>query len=260
MERGGIAGTYDVALLALQVFTLFFFILICYLRREDRREGYPLESNMSNNPGWKSFAFLPAVKTFLLPHGGTATAPHLEKQMPIAADTSGVFRGLPIEPTGNPMIDGVGPAAYAQRSDEPEAGFEDNKPRIMPLRLLPDFTVESADPDPRGMPVIAGDGVIAGHVRDVWIDRAEVMIRYIEVDVAATERAPAKRVLVPMPLVQIRRKAREAIVRCVFAHHFADAPVPKSLEQITLLEEDRISAYFASGQLYASPERMGPLI
>jgi photosynthetic reaction center H subunit len=39
---GAITGYVDVAQLALYAFWAFFFGLILYLRREDRREGYPL--------------------------------------------------------------------------------------------------------------------------------------------------------------------------------------------------------------------------
>ena len=41
--RGAI-GNLDVAQIVLYAFWLFFFGLLFYLRREDRREGYPLES------------------------------------------------------------------------------------------------------------------------------------------------------------------------------------------------------------------------
>ena len=44
--RGAI-GNLDVAQIVLYAFWLFFFGLLFYLRREDRREGYPLESEAS---------------------------------------------------------------------------------------------------------------------------------------------------------------------------------------------------------------------
>ena len=37
----------DVALLTFWAFTLFFIVLVFYLRREDRREGYPLEDEFT---------------------------------------------------------------------------------------------------------------------------------------------------------------------------------------------------------------------
>jgi photosynthetic reaction center H subunit len=41
---------------------------------------------------------------------------------------------------------------------------------------------------------------------------------------------------------------------------FADAPRLASPNQVTLREEDRIAAYFASGHLFADPTRMEPLL
>ena len=43
MPTGAITGYIDVAQLVLYVFWVFFAGLIFYLRREDRREGYPLD-------------------------------------------------------------------------------------------------------------------------------------------------------------------------------------------------------------------------
>ena len=37
-------GNIDVALIVLYAFWIFFAALIFYLRREDKREGYPLEA------------------------------------------------------------------------------------------------------------------------------------------------------------------------------------------------------------------------
>jgi photosynthetic reaction center H subunit len=34
----------------------------------------------------------------------------------------------------------------------------------------------------------------------------------------------------------------------------------KNADTITLREEDRISGYFAGGHMYATPQRLGPLL
>ena len=47
MDTGSITGYVDVAQLVLYAFWIFFFGLIIYLRREDKREGYPLGSRAS---------------------------------------------------------------------------------------------------------------------------------------------------------------------------------------------------------------------
>jgi photosynthetic reaction center H subunit len=49
-------------------------------------------------------------------------------------------------------------------------------------------------------------------------------------------------------------------VRSIFAKHFADVPGTKNAETITLMEEERIMAYYGAGTLYASPERAEPLL
>ncbi len=56
------------------------------------------------------------------------------------------WAGAPFEPTGNPMIDGVGPAAYAQRHDVPELAYDDGLPKIVPLRTATDFFLSYEDP------------------------------------------------------------------------------------------------------------------
>ena len=63
----------------------------------------------------------------------------------------------------------------------PNARFE-GIPSIVPMRIVPETTIESRDPDPRGMKVVGADGTAAGTVKDVWVDRAEALIRYLEVE------------------------------------------------------------------------------
>ncbi len=57
----------DVAQLTLYAFWIFFAGLIIYLRREDKREGYPLESDREGITvqGWPA---MPPTKTFNTTH------------------------------------------------------------------------------------------------------------------------------------------------------------------------------------------------
>ena len=48
-QTGAITQYIDVAQIVLYVFWFFFAGLIWYLRREDKREGYPLESDRSDS-------------------------------------------------------------------------------------------------------------------------------------------------------------------------------------------------------------------
>jgi photosynthetic reaction center H subunit len=245
----------DVAQLTLYAFWIFFAGLIYYLRREDKREGYPLESTRARNIRIEGWPPIPKPKTFILPHGGVAVAP---KGTAVAAETPalGTARpGSPLEPTGNPMIDGVGPASYVNREAVPDLTI-DGHPKIVPMRIATEFSVEERDPDPRGLPVIGADGEVGGVVTDIWVDRAEPQIRYLEAEVKAP--AGPRRVLVPINLTRITTQSVK--VQSILGRQFADVPGLLSPDQITLREEDKICAYYAGGNLYAEPSRLGPWI
>ena len=48
--------------------------------------------------------------------------------------------GAPLEPTGDPMRDAVGPASYAQRADVPDLTVEGHD-KIVPMRIATDFSI-----------------------------------------------------------------------------------------------------------------------
>jgi photosynthetic reaction center H subunit len=259
MEKGAITGYIDVAQVTLYVFWAFFFGLVFWLRKEDRREGYPLESDPTGRVKDQGFLLLPKAKTFLTRDGTSAVAPNFKRDTrPVAARRVGAWPGAPLVPTGNPLVDGVGPAAWAERSDKPDQTW-DNKNKIVPARTDAHYGIANGDPDPRGMAVIAADGKVAGTVTDIWVDRAEHVVRYLEVDAGTPGTGP---LLVPMNLTKIggTTKERHVKVKAILAHQFADAPRIKSADSVTFLEEDRICAYFAGGHLYATPMRSEPLI
>jgi photosynthetic reaction center H subunit len=114
----------------------------------------------------------------------------------------------------------------------------------------------SEDADPRGMAVVGVDNVVAGTVSELWIDRGEMMLRYLEVAVKAT----GKQVLLPMMMARVDAKRARVTVASIRGDQFAQVPLTASLDQVTLREEDRISAYYAGGHLYALPSRSEPLI
>lgn len=261
MPTGAFTSYIDVAQIALYVFWVFFAFLIFYLRREDKREGYPLESDRSDRITVQGFPSLPDAKTFLLPHGGTVEAPRAEQDnRPLQAEPASYFPGAPLMPTGNPMTDAVGPAAYAQRADAPDLTAE-GETKIVPLRNAEGFYLEPRDPDPRGCDVVGTDGKVAGTVVDAWVDRAEVLIRYLEVEVGSSEGQ--RRVLLPMTCARVKGgkdAPRQVRVHAITAAQFADVPATRDPEQVTLLEEDRICAYYAGGRLYATADRQEPLV
>ena len=253
---GAITGYIDVAQLTLYAFWIFFAGLIFYLRREDKREGYPLLSDRSSRGPVEGIPPMPAPKTFRLANGEVVLAPRVERPQPVAARPAASWPGAPLVPTGNPMIDGVGPAASANRADTPDMMWDDDRPRIVPLRADPLMFLATEDPNPRGMAVIAADRLQAGVVTDVWIDRSEAIIRYVEVSV--TGAGAPRTALVPMTMLKIDRERRRILVRSITAAQFADVPGLTHPDQVTLREEDRIMAYYGGGTLYATPARTEP--
>lgn len=262
------SGAYmDVAQVTLYVFWIFFACLIFYLRREDKREGYPLDSTSSGGGVVHGFPRMPDPKSYLLSNGHIATLPnHKNDRRDVAVAPIARWPGAPMGPTGNPMLDGVGPGSWADREDLPELNI-DKIPCIVPLRVAEGTFLESRDPDPRGMKVIGADSEIGGVVTDVWVDRAEALIRYLEVEVVTavggdTTGGPsaAKRVLLPLPFAKIDGRRGRVRVSAILGGQFANVPATASLDQVTKLEEDKIVGYYGAGTLYATPARQEPLL
>jgi photosynthetic reaction center H subunit len=152
------------------------------------------------------------------------------------------------------MVAAVGPGSYSDRADIADTTVEGDL-RIVPLRAAPDFEVAHRDPDPRGLPVLGADGVVAGTVRELWVDRAEVIFRYLEVELAA---GGGRRVLLPVNFTRIGD--RSVKVRSILASQFAQVPGTRDPDAVTLLEEDKIMGYYGGGTLYATPDRQEPLL
>jgi photosynthetic reaction center H subunit len=254
MLAGAITGYIDVAQIVLYIFFIFFALLVYYLQGESRREGFPLQNDGSDKPRNPRTSWMPAPKTYKFEGGGSVQAPSPKREsQDIKAKRLGPWHGSAHVPTGNPMLDAIGPGSYAQRADVPDRLFNGN-PRIVPLRADHSYHVETRDTNPVGMTVVGADGVKAGTVKDVWVDRAESVIRYLEVT------AGARSILLPMNITEIKAATRTIRVHAIMGRHFADVPGTKNADQVTLLEEDKIMAYYGGGLLYASPSRAEPII
>lgn len=244
-----IVGHIDVALLTFYAFVLFFIGLVIHLRRENRREGFPIEDEAGRLEG--SGALVDASpKTFRLPFGrGTVTTPTKGREPIDLPATRERFPGSPLRPTGNPLTSGLGPGAYAQRADVPDLDIEGH-PRIVPLSASGGLWLDSRDPNPVGMTVTGADGAVAGNVTDVWVDKADRLIRYLQVSAGAAS------VLVPMTMSKVKRSG--VVCDALTAAQFADAPAAPTNGQITFLQEEKAQAYFGGGYLYATPDRQEP--
>lgn len=259
MKLGQITSYIDVAQVAIWTFWIFFIGLITYLRREDRREGYPLYSEASNTYKPGDTFFIPPPKVFRLPHGGTVEAPNGKvDDRPIKASKIAPWPGAPLEPDGDPMLAAVGPGSYAERSDTPDLSA-DGMPKIVPMRTAKAYGISGRDPDPRGMDLVGADKyTVAGKIVDVWVDRSETTIRYLEAELPSA--GGAKRILVPMTFAKVNGRRGNVAVNALFSHQFANVPALAKPEQVSLLEEDKICAYYGAGTLYADFRRAEPLL
>lgn len=248
-------GNLDLASLTLWLFWIFFALLVYYLQRENMREGYPLEDDDGKVAANQGPFPVPDDKTFILPHGrGEFTVPSGQKpeRTDLALRKTAAGNGFPFEPTGNPMTDGVGPASWVPRRDEPETDAKGH-PKIVPLCHAEAFHISTGF-DPRGLPVVSGDKQVVGNVTDVWIDEPEALVRYVEYEL---KDGGGKRLV---PLTMARISSKRVRVVSIYAHQFTDIPTTKSTTQITLLEEEKICAYYGGGYLYATESRLDPQI
>jgi len=264
MNAAYIVGTFDVAELAFLLFFGFFIALVFYLNKESRREGYPLEDEVTGKVENDSRLFDGDKKSFQLPHGRGTYVPEDVPRDDINVPAVQSFRstGAPWVPTGDAMADGMGPAAWANRSKYPDLTF-DGRPRILPIADSHELIISPNDPQLIGWPVVAANNEPVGKVTDIWVDQAEHIIRYLEV-----ETITGKKVLAPMmvavvhgeslldallPIIQDKPKFVE--IDAITAAQFETAPVLETPGIITRYEEDRVQAYFGGGYMYATPER-----
>ncbi|MCS6987806.1 MAG: photosynthetic reaction center subunit H [Sphingomonadaceae bacterium] len=261
MSQVFIVGGLDVAELVFYLFFLFFLGLVIYLRREDRREGYPLEEEDTGRLLETDSPLQRAPqKSFLLRHGKGLFVPEARANrdpQEIPGTRRSPWPGSPLEPVGDPLTAGVGPGAFqAARDDEPETDRE-GRPKIVPLGLAPGFRIVEGEPDPRGWPVYGTDGKVAGTVSDIWVDTADHLVRYLAVRLP-DDPADALPVLLPITMATVRRDRGVVESDSLPAAAFARAPRPKSPTQVTRREEDRITGFFGAGYLYGSPEKVEP--
>lgn len=244
-------GDFDLASAAIWGFWIFFAGLVYYLQTENMREGYPLADDDGTPSSGPGIFPTPKDKTFKLRDGrGEITVPSGQNmdRTDLALAQSSPSAGSPYVPTGDPMVDGVGPASWAPRRDVPELDAHGHV-KIKPMAGLTDFNV-SAGRDPRGLPVMGGDGEIVGRITDMWVDVPEQMVRYLAVDL--NPEGSGKGRLIPMNMARILPD--RVIVKSLHAHMWEGIPQAKSATEVTLLEEEKVMAWFGGGAMYAKPQ------
>ena len=244
------------------LFLLFFLGLVFHLRMEDKREGYPLESDHTDRTGGRvevvGFPPMPKPKVFLRKFGQPVLAPGPRRER----DLTGLvvplhgFPGSPVVPTGDPLVDGVGPASYALKEEVPDLTWH-GEPNIVPLRKMPEHAIEGTETSPIGMEVVTRDGVKVGTIADLWINVAELFGRYFEVQ--ALPAFGGDRIILPVAFADLRPRDKMAVIGMLTAPQFARVPRLAAPDTINFREEDRINAYYAGGHLYSKAMEKGTL-
>ncbi len=239
----------DLAQVLIVAFVIFFFGLLYYIRREDKREGYPLEEAIPTlGHGLVGFPAPPPPKTYRLMDGTTSVLPQEYARRELPAKPRAFFPGAALYPVGDPLLAGIGPGAYALRRDHPFT-MGDGSPQVQPLRDAMEYKCRDLDMDPRGRRVFGADMADAGVCFDIWVDKGSKILRYLEIEMVGS----IERRLVPIFYVVIRRNTDYLQVDAITAAQFAKIPVLRNPTVITAREEDIVNGFFAGAYIYSAP-------
>ena len=256
MTFGHVTPMTDLPQVLFWLFVLGFLALVFYLRRADKREGYPLKASPFSDRELLGFPLPPEEpQAYVLNEGGTTLAPHFYAPGDLRARPLRLFDGTPLVPVGNPLLAGLGPGAWVKRRDGPML-TEEGELNLQPLRLLPGWSIPRGEADPRGMRVYDLRWRQVGTVRDIWIDRSAKLLRLLEVELRPGLGHPV--VLVPIYLAHIRERRREVRIESLRAHQLPSVPMPAAPERITAQEDERLNAYFAAGRFYRDARSPAP--
>lgn len=244
MLPGNLTGDIDLIQVLLVAFFAFFGGLVLYLRREDKREGYPLEPTTAGRAyPVVGFPSPPPPKTFRLIGGGTATMPHRIPQWPIEREAPPVMGG-PL-PGGVPSLgDGLGAGASVLASEAPMRTAAGDL-LLQPLRDAPGWSVGRGEDDPRGSRIAGSDLRPAGTVVDIWVDRVARILRYLEVELDG-----GGVILVPIFQCDTGRRGQLIVVWALRSDQLAAVPRLSRPGVMTAREEDRLTAFYAGAEIY----------
>lgn len=246
MLPGALTSHLDATQILVALFFLFFAGLVYYLRREDKREGYPLWDISPRNVPIEGFPPVPPTKVYTLIEGGTTTMPHRFEPSAMRVIPAEPGFGSPLIPIGDAMFAEVGPGAYPMRKAEPL--LSEGTPQVQPMRIAQGWDVMQGEADPRGMRVLDAGKTEVGTVVDLWVDRGVKILRYLEVKL---DGDPATaHVMVPLFRTDVRTKRRVVKIDAMLAGHVRQAPRLANPDVITAREEDQVNAYFSAAHMY----------
>ena len=241
-----VVGNLDVAILCVIAFVSFFLGLIVYLRREDKREGYPVEvaGMFGRSQSSQGFPAMPRPKLFYRPHNeGVAQAPRAEAPEPVRPGQRLPPMSLPLDPGPDPLEEGIGAAAFTRnRAEKPDLDVN-GEPKLISLNDNPEYYIPDGDPDPRGWVLVSADEKTVGIVHDLWFNRAEFFLRYYEVSIDGAEG----RRLVPAFFAEALTRDRAVRATTLIADDLRRSPIRADDSCITMREEDRLNGFYAGG-------------
>ncbi len=239
----------DLAQVLIAATVLAWFVLVWYLQREMKREGYPLEEAIPtvrhSIVGWPD---MPPPKTYLRLEGGTATLPQEYERRELAAQPREMYPGAPLYPVGEPLLAGIGPSSYTLRRDEPFLLLS-GEPCLQPVRRTPHLRCVDPAMDPRGLRALGSDFADAGLCVDVWYDDESKIPRYLEVELNAGQGIR----LVPIFYCSLRAGSSGFRCDAITGAQFRLAPTIRRPDVITAREEDIVNGFWAGGHMYSAP-------
>ena len=104
--------------------------------------------------------------------------------------------------------------------------------RLARLDSLDDFRISKGNGDPRGWTVVGGDGAKLGKVADLIVDKDQMRVKYLDVDVLEEKLdldVVDRHVLIPVDRARLDHKGKKAVVDGLFARDLADYPIYSGL-------------------------------
>lgn len=117
---------------------------------------------------------------------------------------------------------------------------------------MEDHRVSSADSDPRGWDVVAGDGRRIGEVSELIVDRESMRARYLDCDVEEDDleiESVDRHVLIPVERARLDGKGKKVVVDGLMSSDIAAYPVYSGLP-LTRDTEQRIHDAWGSARLH----------